>query len=247
MSWSERIETWMSSSIGPTALRRDGELPGQVRHPLLEIERRRHVLQPEAELDHREGDLRLDSDDDGLGAAQPDHVRDLLEDARRERVHHLQRGDVDDDPSRAPAHDLLHERCPQPHQGHVANPGLEGDDEDVALLEDRDVHCGGRVHVAAAPTSPTLYPSSRSACSIPPCRSPTVFIFPRSTPIFTIVCAISGESPVTMTVAPRSREASTVCTRWFATVASIAATPVMSMTTTFARLLRMPRNSCSVS
>lgn len=47
----------------------------------------------------------------------------------------------------------------------------------------------------------TPYPSSRSACSMPPCRSPTVFIFPRSTPIVTSVCAISGDKPVTITVA----------------------------------------------
>src|SRR2546429_7104645 len=46
---------------------------------------------------------------------------------------------------------------------------------------------------------------------------------------------------------PIYREASTVCTRWFATVTSIAATPVMSMTTTFARLVRIPRSSCSVN
>src|SRR6266576_2558948 len=74
---------------------------------------------------------------------------------------------------------------------------------------------------------------------MPPWRSPTVAISLRSTPIVTSVCAISGERPVTMTVAPSRREASTVCTRWFATFESMAATPVMSITTTFARLLRV--------
>ena len=48
-------------------------------------------------------------------------------------------------------------------------------------------------------------------------------------------------------LAPISREASTVCTRWLATVASIVATPVMSMTTTVARLSRIAPSSCSVS
>ena len=39
-----------------------------------------------------------------------------------------------------------------------------------------------------------------------------------------------------ITLAPIRREASTVWTRWFATVESIVGTPVMSITTTFARL-----------
>ncbi len=50
-----------------------------------------------------------------------------------------------------------------------------------------------------------------------------------------------------ITLAPISRDASTVCTRWLATVESIVGTPVMSITTTLARLVRMPRSSCSVS
>src|ERR1700740_1167115 len=35
-----------------------------VGEPFLEVERRRHALQREAELHHREGDLGLDADDD---------------------------------------------------------------------------------------------------------------------------------------------------------------------------------------
>ena len=45
-----------------------------------------------------------------------------------------------------------------------------------------------------------------------------VFILLRSTPMVTSVWAISGDRPVMMTLAPISREASTVCTRWLATV-----------------------------
>ena len=63
----------------------------------------------------------------------------------------------------------------------------------------------------------------------------------------TSVWAISGDSPVMMTLAPMSREASTVCTRWLATASSTSGTPVMSMTTTLARCVRMPPSSCSVS
>ena len=45
-----------------------------------------------------------------------------------------------------------------------------------------------------------------------------VFILLRSTPMVTSVWAIFGDNPVMMTLAPMSRDASTVCTRWFATV-----------------------------
>ena len=63
----------------------------------------------------------------------------------------------------------------------------------------------------------------------------------------TRVWAISGDRPVMITLAPISREASTVWTRWLATVSSTSGAPVMSMTTTLARWVRMPLSSCSVS
>src|SRR5918996_5647232 len=58
-----------------------GLLPGprQQREPLLEVERGEHVLEGHAELHHREGDLRLDADDDGLRASEPRHPRDALQ------------------------------------------------------------------------------------------------------------------------------------------------------------------------
>ena len=62
-----------------------------------------------------------------------------------------------------------------------------------------------------------------------------------------LATAISEERPVMITDAPMSRDASTVWTRWLATVESIAGTPVMSITTTRARFVRIPRSSCSVS
>ncbi len=47
-----------------------------------------------------------------------------------------------------------------------------------------------------------------------------------------------------MTLAPLKRDASTVWTRWLATVASTSGAPVMSMTSTLARCVRMPPSSC---
>src|ERR671933_834972 len=79
-------------------------LPGlQEREPLLEVERRLHVLEAHAELDHRERDLRLDADDHRLGAAEARHAGDALQRSRHEAVHDVERGDVDDDPARAVA------------------------------------------------------------------------------------------------------------------------------------------------
>ena len=43
--------------------------------------------------------------------------------------------------------------------------------------------------------------------------------------------------PVMIALAPMRRAASTVWTRWLATLRSIVATPVMSMTTTLARFV----------
>ena len=78
-------------------------------------------------------------------------------------------------------------------------------------------------------------------------RSPTVRIIERFTPRSTRVWAIFDDRPVRIALAPISRAASTVWTRWLATVTSIVATPVMSMTTTFARLDWIAVSSCSVS
>src|SRR3954469_6617374 len=75
----------------------------QEREALLEVERRLHVLEAHPELDHGEGHLRLDADDHRLRAAQAGHHRDPAQRARDERVHHVQRRDIDDDPARAVA------------------------------------------------------------------------------------------------------------------------------------------------
>ena len=55
------------------------------------------------------------------------------------------------------------------------------------------------------------------------------------------------DRPVMIALAPISCDALTVWTRWFATVTSIVATPVMSITTTFARFVWIALSSCSVS
>src|SRR3954447_12151422 len=75
----------------------------QKREALFEVERGLDVVEVHAQLHHRERDLRLDADDHRLGAAQTGHLGDRAQGAGDERVHDVQRGDVDDDPARAVA------------------------------------------------------------------------------------------------------------------------------------------------
>src|SRR5438093_12281967 len=194
----------------------------KVGEALFQVQRGCDPLQPEPQLDHREGHLRLDPHDDGLRPAEPDHVGDVAQGTGRERIDHVERSDVHDDPPGADLADRQDQRVPQLLQVLVGERGLHRRDQIGALLEDRNLHEPSRrsyseCWVVCSCVSTTLYPSRRSASSMPPWRSPTVFILPRSTPILTRVWAISGDSPVTITFAPRSRAASTVCTRWFAT------------------------------
>src|SRR5439155_1045002 len=243
ISTSEPMGTRVSSPTRPLSTFVPLDLLIQEREPLLQVERRCHPLQREPQLHHREGDLGLEADDHGLCPAQADHVGDVAQHTGGEGIHHVERRHVDDDAARPKASHLLHQSIAELQQVGVGEGRLDAGDQVGSLLEDGDFHgpppYGVGVPVSA--TGTTLYPSRCSASSMPPCRSPTVFIFPRSTPMLTRVWAISGDNPVTMTVAPRSRDASTVSTRWLATFESMAATPVMSMTTTRARFVPMPR------
>src|SRR3954451_19949669 len=83
-SWRARWRAVTTSASDSIAIRSAASganvarlLPGlQQREPLLEVERRLHVLEAHAELDHRERDLGLDADDHRLGSAQARHHRD---------------------------------------------------------------------------------------------------------------------------------------------------------------------------
>src|SRR5881394_984739 len=72
--------------------------------PLFQVQHGRDAFERQTELHHRERDVGLDADDDGLGAAQAGHVRDVAQCAHGEGIHDVERGDVDDDPTapRAP-------------------------------------------------------------------------------------------------------------------------------------------------
>src|SRR5919109_1991904 len=128
-------DAWSSATIAGLLPR-----PREQREPLLEVERRHHVLEGHAELHHGEGDLGLDPDDHGRGAAQPGHACDPLQRPRHERVHHVQRRDVDDDPARAVARDLRHHVVLELEHVRVRQGRLDRGDQERPLLEDRDSH-----------------------------------------------------------------------------------------------------------
>src|SRR5215470_17934490 len=73
-SESQSIGTRTSSAMSPDLLVSLG-LAVEVRQTLFQIQRGRDTLQGKPERHHREGHLGLDADDDGLSAAQSDHVR----------------------------------------------------------------------------------------------------------------------------------------------------------------------------
>src|ERR1700681_2367686 len=79
------------------------QLPIQQRKTFFEVQRRVHVVEHQPELDHREGHLRLQPDDHRIRAPQPGHVGDRSYRPGGERIHHVDRGDVHDDPMRAVA------------------------------------------------------------------------------------------------------------------------------------------------
>src|SRR5207302_10304439 len=82
-----------------------------------EVQHGGDAFQRQTELHHREGDVGLDAHDDGLGAAQAGHVRDVAQRAHGERVHDVECGDVDDHPTAARPPDLGDQRFTK--MGHI--------------------------------------------------------------------------------------------------------------------------------
>src|SRR2546425_9156479 len=143
--------------------------------PFLQIERGRDALERQAELHHRKGDLGLDPDDDGLGAAQPRHVRDVAQGAHGERVHDVERRHVHDDAARTEAPYSFDQRFPKLREIGVGERRLYGRDQVLALLENRNFHSAlrygsGCEFTPSGPALPTAGPCSRAAAPLPRCR-----------------------------------------------------------------------------
>src|SRR5262249_45484367 len=96
MSGAQSRGTRLSSPVRRPLPAGSPALAVKVRQAFFKVQRGRDALEREPELDHRECHLRLNAHDDGLGPAEPDHVGDVAEGARRERVDDVEGGDVDD-------------------------------------------------------------------------------------------------------------------------------------------------------
>src|SRR6266853_1458312 len=141
----------------------------------LEIQRGGHALEREAELDHGERHLGLNPDDHGLRPAQPRHVGDVPERTYGERIHHVERRDVDDHAPGPEAPDALDQRLTQLGEIRVRERRLDGRNQVMALLQDRDFHAssvdgvGSRVTPSGRPL-PAPAPCSRAAARPLRCR-----------------------------------------------------------------------------
>src|ERR1700736_877374 len=105
---------WRAAMISPSwakcssvascpTLRALAHAGGQEFQALFEIERGGYVLERQAELNHRNGYVRKDPDDNHFGAPQFRGLGDSAQRPRRKRVHDVEHADIDHDPARAQA------------------------------------------------------------------------------------------------------------------------------------------------
>src|SRR5437867_5419063 len=81
--------------------------PAQKLNSLLQVQGSGHFLERQAKLNHRKCDVRLDPDDDRVGASKLHRVCDAADCPRRERVEDVERRQIDDDAtSPEPPHPL---------------------------------------------------------------------------------------------------------------------------------------------
>src|SRR3989442_8242238 len=171
ISWSELMATRISPALTVSLSVYVLELLNQVRQTFLQVQRRRNVFQGQPQLHHGKGHFRLYPHDHRFRAAQPDHVRDLPQRPRRERVHHVHRRHIHDHPPRAKLHYLLHQTTPQVLQVRVRERRLKGGNQHLSLFQTADFH------VALLPSFPCSsgFPPASPLCSpavFPPVRCP---------------------------------------------------------------------------
>src|SRR5215467_16377238 len=114
MSWSELMATRISIRDTESSLSLHGlKFLVQIGQTFLQIEGCSNAFQSQTELHHRKSDFRLDSNNDGFGAAQFDHVGNFAQRARGKRVHDVHGGYINDDAARTESHNLLDESTSQ--------------------------------------------------------------------------------------------------------------------------------------
>src|SRR5262245_60349515 len=108
------------------------------RDPLLDVQRRAHAGQCQTELDERDRDRRTHADDGRLRVEDARHRGDVAEHPADEGIDDLERRDVDEHAARAMLRDPLGEIVLQGHRETVVHVHLDGDEQAVTHLEDRD-------------------------------------------------------------------------------------------------------------
>src|SRR5262249_29143292 len=205
-------------------------------HAAFDVQRGPHAGERQAELDQRDRHGRPHSDDDGLGVEDARDGGDVVEHAPDEAVDDLERRDVDEHALRAVRDDLAGEVFFERGGEAVVHVHLDGDEQRVPELQDRDtVHrhspfsagfCGLSFWAALALTTERpvrLSATAKASASV------ALEMTLSSTPRWTIVCAICGRMPLMMQSAPIRRAAETVLSKCCAVSVSTVGTPVMSM------------------
>src|SRR6266567_1336146 len=116
------------------------DLAVQKRKTFFQVQRGSYTGQIGAEPDQRKCDFWLDANNDCFRAAQADHLRNVTQSTSCKRVHHVERGDIDDHAPRTELAHLLDDAIPQQHQVRITERGLDGSNEILALLENRHLH-----------------------------------------------------------------------------------------------------------
>src|SRR6059058_5376679 len=145
------------------------------RQAFLQVEGGRHALERQPELHHRERDLGLDAHDHRFRTTQPRHVRDVAQRANGERIHHVERRDVHDDSARPKPSYALDQRLTQLREIGVRQRRLDGRDQVVTLLQNRNFHAPPVDGVVCRLTpSESALPAARpcSPAAAPPPRCP---------------------------------------------------------------------------
>src|SRR5207247_5518562 len=140
MSASRSMGTRTSSAMSADLMFGALSLAVKVREALFQVQRGGDSLERQPQVDHGERHLRLDPYDDGLRPAEPDHVGDVAEGTSRERIDHVERGDIDDDSSGPDLADRHDQRVTELLEVLVGERRLHRRDQIGALLEDRNLH-----------------------------------------------------------------------------------------------------------
>ena len=107
--------------------------------PLVDVQRGAHAGQRQAQLDQRDRHRRPHADDHRHRIQHARHGSDIVEHAPDEGIDDLQRRDVDHHAARAVGDDPVGQIVLQRHGQPVVHVHLDGDQQAVADLQDRDL------------------------------------------------------------------------------------------------------------